>query len=212
MKELFSSNEDFHNSAFLNWRLSPNEDIQNFILLADGYMSSALHLIDLCLKNTSDPKADKLIFPILHNANHGVELYLKAIVWTINKVNKNDEQYKEIHELDKLYENTIETIEVNQDLEFLEHFKENSSCLSNYINELYSKLRGQAVPGNMFFSRYPLSRIDLKTKSYLKQFYTEKINNIEIDLENLKEILEEIYSFLDQRVSYLYFNKFKKDY
>lgn len=212
MKYLFSENEDISKSAFLNWRLSVNEDIQNFIVLADGYLSSAIQLIDLCLVNISDVKADKLIFPILHNANHGIELYFKAIIWSINQINKNDEKFKEIHELDKLFENTIETIKANKDLRFLENFKENASCLSNYINELYSTLRVANVHGNMFFSRYPISKTDKKTKSHIKQFYTEKVNNIVIDLENFKEILEEIYSFLDERVSYLYFNELKQDY
>ena len=213
MKELFSSNEDFRKSAFLNWRLSPKEDIQNFIVLADGYISSSLHLIDLCLANTSDAKADKLIFPILHNANHGMELYLKAIIWTINELNKTGEKFDDnCHELNQLFNETIEIIKKYEDLIFFEDFKEKSIILYCYINEIYAVLTKNPFKNSMTFSRYPISSTNKNTKQHYKQFYTEKKENIEIDLENLKEILEEIYLFLDERVSYLYFNKLKEDY
>lgn len=213
MKKLFSSNEDIRKSAFLNWRTIRNDDINNFIVLADGYISSAIQLIDLCLENNSDSKADKLIFPILNNVNHGIELYLKSIIWTINELNKTGEKFDDnCHELNQLFNETIEIIKKYEDLIFFEDFKEKSIILSCYINEIYAVLTKNPFKNSMTFSRYPISSTNKNTKQHYKQFYTEKKENIEIDLENLKEILEEIYLFLDERVSYLYFNKLKEDY
>lgn len=212
MKELFSSNNDIRKTAFLNWRTYRNEDINNLIVLADGYLTSSIQLIDLCLNDNDDNKADNLIFPILHNANHGIELYLKSMIWTINQLKTNKEKFSEIHELDILFQETLNTIQANKDLVFFEHFNKNSVCLANYIEELYSKLDNSKVRGNMFFSRYPISKTDKKTKNYEKQFYIVEDQNITIDLENYKGILENIYLFLDERISYLYFNELQEDY
>ena len=86
MKPIFTGNSDFEKSAFVNWRTSKHEDIQNMLVLAEGFLSSSIELAKTSLADNSDKKADMLIFPILTNANHGIELYLKSLVWTLNKL------------------------------------------------------------------------------------------------------------------------------
>ena len=42
MKKIFTGNEDFNKTAFLNWRTSKHEDIGNMLVLAEGFLSSAI--------------------------------------------------------------------------------------------------------------------------------------------------------------------------
>jgi hypothetical protein len=53
--------------------------------IADGFMRSATELAKLALQNNDDKATDMLIFPILMNANYGIELYLKALTCMLNK-------------------------------------------------------------------------------------------------------------------------------
>jgi hypothetical protein len=79
MKPIFTGNSDYRKSAFINWRTAKDVDIQNLIVLAEGFLSSSIELAKTALTNNSDKKADMLIFPILTNANHGIELYLMMV-------------------------------------------------------------------------------------------------------------------------------------
>lgn len=74
IKPIFSKNEDFRKIAFLNWRMD-SSDIRSLLNLADGYFVSGLELTKQCLDDNSHNRADILIFPILTNINHGIELY-----------------------------------------------------------------------------------------------------------------------------------------
>lgn len=59
--------------AFLNWRMDSG-DIINLFNLGDGYFQSALILCKNIIQNNERKKADIIIFPILMNFNHGIEL------------------------------------------------------------------------------------------------------------------------------------------
>ena len=41
-------------------------------------------IAEAALVDNWDKKADSLIYPIIFNANHAIESYLKATVWTLN--------------------------------------------------------------------------------------------------------------------------------
>ena len=44
MKKIFSYNEDINKNAYLNWRISKYEPINNMQILANGYMQAVLNL------------------------------------------------------------------------------------------------------------------------------------------------------------------------
>ncbi|MGE1104099.1 hypothetical protein [Peribacillus simplex] len=94
MNNVFSYNADIEKNAYLNWRTNRNDHIHNMIVLADGFMSAATLLAKQVLLDNvdkidnADKKTDSLIFPILFNANHGIGVYLKAISWSLNILNK----------------------------------------------------------------------------------------------------------------------------
>ena len=84
MKAIFSYNIDTNKNAYLNWRTDKHSHINNMITVAKGYMKSSILLTEQILADNWSKKADIIIFPILFNANHAIELYLKAITWTLN--------------------------------------------------------------------------------------------------------------------------------
>ena len=107
MKEVFSYNSDTEKTAYMNWRTNRYDEIGNMIVIAEGFMKSAILLAESSLADNSDKKADIIVYPMLFNANHAIELYLKAITWTLNiLLNKNKiiEGQHDIHQIFQVVE------------------------------------------------------------------------------------------------------------
>jgi hypothetical protein len=197
MQPIFSRNIDIDKIAFLNWRISSGSDILNMLNLADGFLLSAIELAKQCLDNNEDKKADILIFPILTNANHGIELYLKCLNWTLNELIGNDKKLEGSHNIKQIYETVKAKFLIYKGNVTYKGFKEATEELENYIDELFEKIKPTPKNDKMDFSRYT---IDNKYESH---FYVDEIGNVEIDLENfiarfelIKESLENLTSFL----------------
>jgi hypothetical protein len=206
MTKIFKGNDDFTKSAFLNWRISSREDIGNLIVLAEGFLSSSIQLCSVCLNDNNDKKADSLIFPILHNANHGIELYLKSMIWTLNRLIGGDLKIEGKHNIQQMFSTVRSKIKIHKDKDWLKHFDEQNSALNKYINEIFDSITGYGKGDNMDFSRYPI------TDKYENHFYIDHLDNIEIDLENLKEQLINIKERLDERASYFFYQELKAEW
>ncbi|WP_010024520.1 hypothetical protein [Sporolactobacillus inulinus] len=102
MKDIFSYNSDIDKNAYINWRTERFDPIHNMMTLADGFMDASLILAEQCLKDNRDKKADIIIYPILFNANHSIELYLKAIMWILNLILKNDKRVEGQHDIKQI--------------------------------------------------------------------------------------------------------------
>lgn len=103
MQPIFSRNEDYTKIAFLNWRIDKWSDILNMLNIAEGFTRSAMELSKFALNNNEDKVADILIFPILNNANHGIELYLKALTWMLNKKLGEENRIEGAHNIQQIY-------------------------------------------------------------------------------------------------------------
>lgn len=206
MKPIFSGNSDFGKSAFVNWTTSKNEDIQNMLVLAEGFLSSAIELAKVSLANNSDRKADILIFPILTNANHGIELYLKALVWTLNKLLNSQYKIEGKHNIKQILETAKAKIKEFKDQDTLDYFNNQTEDLQNYISELFAKIQATPQKDKMDFSRYPFDQ------KYSNHFYVDEIGNIEVDLENFVLRFEKILKTLDERVSYFFYQELNHEW
>jgi len=206
LKSIFSPNDEINKTAYLNWRTSKQEDIRNMLALAEGFLSSAIELSKTCLRNNSDKKADMLIFPILTNANHGIELYLKALIWTINKLTNSEYKIEGKHNIKQLFQTVQAKIRDYKDNDWVKHFNTQNSNLSEYINELFSLISKVGNKDNMDFSRYPI------TNKYENHFYVDRIDNVTIDLENFIERFEQIKESLDERASYFFYQELQGDW
>lgn len=207
MNKVFSANLDFKKTAFLNWRTNINDDLSNMIVIAEGYKEVAMATIDNLLEsNNRGNRADAWIFPILFNANHSIEVYLKNICWSLNRLLKKDETQKGNkfyfhHELDKHYKKMVELENEYQPNSDKKEFNSMIHRLNEYINELYEKTN------DITFPRYTEGKVKGVNTP---QFYVEELDNVEIDLVNLGEIYVEIFTNLDQ-LAYHFMNLLEKE-
>lgn len=201
MKPIFSRNNDIDRMSFLNWRIENYSEFDNLINIAEGYFLSSTELISSCLEKNNDKRADILIFPILNNANHSIELYLKGLTWMFNALLKNGKRIEGGHNIKQIYETLLPKIR-EFDPELAQHFKKVSRNLESYIEELYQKLEATSSKDKLDFSRYPFD------KSYQNHFYVLRRGTVEIDLDNLLERLSTIQAKLDEFYTYVYFDIF----
>ena len=202
MKKVFSrNNQHFSKVSFVNWR-TDGDDIGNILVLADGYFSSGIELIERCLRDNQLKVADKLIFPIFHNVNHGIELYLKALNWKVNGLLASAKRIEGKHNIKQIYENTKAKIRLFRGIDGVKHFDSSTKELKMYIEELYDVIQENQSQNRIDFSRYPIS------KDYEQHFYTKQLDNIEVDLENLLTMLIQIYEKLEDLTSYYYHEEF----
>lgn len=199
MKPIFSYNTDINKNAYMNWRTNRFDDIHNMHVLAEGFMTSAITLAQICLRDNHDKKADMLIFPILFNLNHGIEVYLKSMCWNLNQLLNRTDTFESSHNLRNLLEKTKKLT-----VEFVDNRTEALQwCirLEKYIGELYTKIETVKDNGkkvyDITFARYSLTR-DLES-----QFYITEFNNVVIDLENFVQFFNDVFRDLDNISSYL---------
>lgn len=190
MKDIFSYNSDVDKNAYMNWRVDKHNNIINMITIADGYMQASILLAKQSVVDNDDKKADILIFPILFNANHAIELYLKAINWSLNILLDNGKKNEGNHDIQQILSTVCSKVnEFEKDAERRKQFKKLTNDLRNYIDELYSEIKkssGKRSKDNMDFSRYPFA------KGYINHFYIEEFDNVVVDLENFITRFEEI--------------------
>jgi hypothetical protein len=103
VQPIFSRNVDIDKIAFLSWRFDEG-DIRSVLNLAEGFMMSGIELAEYCLVDNAHKKADILIFPILNNTNHSIELYLKGLIWIFNTILDNNLKIEKGHNIKQLYE------------------------------------------------------------------------------------------------------------
>lgn len=199
MKDVFSYNLDIHKTAYMNWRTDKNDPIGSMNAIANGYFQSALLLAKECLKNNLDKKADAVIFPMLFSVNHGIELYIKSICWSLNILLGHKSKYKENHNIRGLWDAVKQKIkELGYDNNE-ESFKEMTASLEAYIEELTSKIMKddrETAYYNIDFSRYPINNKD----EY--HFYMKTYENVVVDLENFIQVFSDIGENLDCLAGY----------
>ncbi len=204
IKPVFSRNQDINKMAFLNWRMEHQTEINNILNLADGFMLSSIISAQTCLRNNKGKRADIIIFPILANANHAIELYLKGITWTLNKINGSTQKIEGSHNIDQIYRTVRSKVKLMGDSE-LKDFDKATIELKSYIDELFIKIKATPKEDKMDFSRYPFNN------KYDNHFYVGTVGNTEIDLENFTKRFKKIHKNLDLYSEYLYHQKLMGD-
>jgi len=192
MGTIFNYNTDINKTTYLNWRTDQHQLLQDMSVMADGYANAAIIMIDACLTDNHDKKADVVIFPILFSVNHAIELYLKEINWALNILcgkdihdNNGGHDIRQIWSVVRKQVNLFENDSARKG-QFTEFTKE----LVSYIDELYSYIDSgndeHTKMKNMDFSRYPFN-----TDKEL-HFYIKSLGNVVVDLEELKKTFASI--------------------
>lgn len=199
-KNIFSRHDDINKMAFITWRMD-EENIVNLFNLADGYFISTQKLCNELIMNNQDKKADIVIFPILMLFNHGVELYLKGLIMTLNNQIGNNRKLDGTHNLSQLFNVLCARIKDLEGQKESNKFIDANNNLKSYIEELMMKIEPTNKNDKMDFPRYPF------TKKDGNHFYVDTRSNIEIDLVNLRERTIEIIRNLEQYADYFYFGR-----
>lgn len=201
MKPIFSRQEDIERIAFLNWRMSENDGIRNFLNMADGFLLSSIELAQQCVISNEGKRADILIFPILANANHGIELYLKALTWMVKEIMNPNSKVEGGHNIKQIYETLGARIKEYKGQVSVKDFEAATKDLSSYINELFQKIKATPEKDKMDFARYPFDKKDEN------HFYINEVGNVEIDLENFIIRFENIRQSLENLSDAIYYNE-----
>lgn len=198
---ILKANPNINKTSFVNWRLSKGEDKQNLLAMADGFLEAALYLTRTCLQDNKDKKADIVIFPILTNLNHGIELYLKALIWILNKLLGKPDKTIGGHDLRQLLSTFQALLLECKDQSWLIDFNSFNQALIKYIDELCHQLSPGGKALDMTYSRYPYDKV------YNSFFYIEALGNVTIDLEALERVIIDIKDGLDERASFFYYQE-----
>lgn len=189
MKSVFSYNSDINKNAILNWRTDKQKYIQNLNILADGYLEGASILLKDCIDDNASNRADGLIFPIIFSINHGIELYEKSICWSLNVLLDTNDTFDSTHNIFSIWKNSKKLIIKFgfNDERTKNSFDTLTMRLEQYLNEMANTIcknqyNNKELENSIFFSRYPFD------KKYDNYFYIDKIDNVNVDLENLLEI------------------------
>lgn len=197
-KPVFSRNDDFQKVAFMNWRIEKGDDILNLLNIADGYMLAAVQLAKAALADNKWKTADITIFPMLMNANHGIELYLKGMTWMLNLLTGSPNRIEGSHNIQQIYDTVRAKLKGYKGNFSLKEFDEATANLKDYISELNSKLQPNGKKDKMDFSRYPIDN------SYQEYFYVTEMGNVEIDLENFVVRFEDMHKQLELLTDFLF--------
>ena len=189
LKPIFSTNADINKAAYMNWRTTRPEYPgvaaipYNMKVIADGFRSAALRLLNVMLSDNKDKIADVLIFPVLYSVNQAIELYLKAIIYHTQELLSLPPKVDKTHDIQKLFAEAT----TNLHTYYMNNLGYNKTQLATldemlngvdaYITELYSYIAQNGKP-QMDFARYPF---DSKDSPY---FYVAAMDNVVIDLEN----------------------------
>lgn len=179
MESFFHANKNIERTAYMNWRLHFDHSIAaQFCTMADGFFETSLKMIDICLEDNFDKKADIWIFPILFNILHGIELFLKSINSDLNIVLEQDGNIEGGHRIKQLCDvanKRLLDVKQKVEIEGIEEMRTALKVVKNFVGIIYEKTE------DMAFARYPIN----STKQPM--FYVSTQENVVIDLEKLRE-------------------------
>lgn len=193
---IFSNNRDIRKTAYMNWRTDPNNTEANFGVIANGYFISAKVLTEKYIENNIRKDADVVIYPILFNIIHGIELYLKAIYMKLAYILKKDQQFVGGHNIKGLLGMVSSLVkELKNNKEQFQQYKNIIKDVEQFVEEVYMKT------DKMDFARYS---VDNKNKE--NYFYIDNIENEVVNLPVLLDKINKMHEALDQLHSHFLYD------
>ncbi len=190
MDSIFQYNQNVEKTAYLNWRSNKYTNQRHqLVVMGDNFFSSAYNLLQQCINDNGDKKADSWIFPIMFNIVHGIEIYLKAINVILNIVlNEQNQVIQGGHDIKQLCQTSKSLI-----LKYKNRNKNETTdqmwtaikVIENFIENIYEKTN------DMTFARYPMD------KNKNGHFYIQTLDNSVIDMELLEKQMVIVYKMLE---------------
>ena len=190
MDSIFQYNQNVEKTAYLNWRSNKyTNQRRQLVVMGDNFFSSAYNLLQQCINDNGDIKADSWIFPIMFNIVHGIEIYLKAINVVLNIVlNEQNQAIQGGHNIKQLCQtskNLILKYKNKSKNETTDQMWTAIKVIENFIENIYIKT------DDMTFARYPMD------KHKNGHFYIQALDNSVIDMELLEKQMVIVYKMLE---------------
>ena len=190
MDSIFQYNQNVEKTAYLNWRSNKyTNQRRQLVVMGDNFFSSAYNLLQQCINDNGDKKADSWIFPIMFNIVHGIEIYLKAINVVLNIVlNEQNQAIQGGHNIKQLCQtskNLILKYKNKSKNETTDQMWTAIKVIENFIENIYEKTN------DMTFARYPMD------KNKNGHFYIQALDNSVIDMELLEKQMVIVYKMLE---------------
>jgi len=191
--DIFKKIVGFHNACLSPFcGLGPTGD--NFPKYIAGYKEAA----DILIKNIINERlnADYLVLSIIFLYRHYIELLLKSMIqagYQLLSNEYNDKKYQH-HKIAELWKDCRKVIEKK----YPDTDKEKLDVVGNIIDQM------SIIDPGSIDSRYPTQRDGSLTMEDLKE------NQLYINLQNLQEIMDSIYNFLNHNCDAIYIELIEK--
>ena len=190
LPSIFEQHPDINTNAYLNWRMDfCGTRRRRLVIVGQAYFDTAYYLLQQCLDDNLDKKADVWIFPILFHVVHGIEVYLKAINVSYNvALHRDNTEIEGSHDIKQLWSVARKLV-----LAFKTEYPSGTAdqlwnavkVVGKFIDNIYDKT------DDMTFARYPMDRDNNG------QFYIEKMGNTVVNMEELHKQLPVVFHMLD---------------
>ena len=171
--------------SYLNWRMHGTNESCKYKEIGEGFFVSAIVQLERCLENNKDRKGDALIFSVLFNLTHALELYLKALIKLCEEKGITLSINTKTHNIIKLNNELKTNLQSANNGLFLIGCKD-FDFITKMIDYIFSYTQDPT------FARYPF---DTRNN---EQFYVNSSKNIVIDMEKLCEWIKASFSILDR--------------
>lgn len=165
--------------SYMAWRMDSNDIASCFKEMGEGYFVGALKQIDSSMNYSRD--RDVVVYPILFNIHHAIELYLKAMIIRV----RDSESGIHSHFLFDLCEKLKKTVESDDRLDqdvILKDF----DTVNKFLDYYY------CMSSDPTYARFP-------SDSHGAEFFFANTNEqIIIDLQKLKEWVGVVFYILDR--------------
>jgi len=162
---------DVHDGDGSHAKLS-EDDFSRFVFMKKGYFRSAEALVDIALENWMEK--DMLVYPILFLYRHALEINLKYIINFYGR-HVEVEPVWDTHDFEKLWPSFLQV---------LDRFgTDDPDRADQYVGAIIAQF-GKVDPRS-FSYRYPCDRTGTPIPLVQKR----------MDLENLKDVMEGIFSY-----------------
>ena len=200
METFFCRGKSIQTTAFLGGYSS---DISFFVMMSQAYAETALNLLDQCLNDNIDKKADTWIFPILHCMLHSIELGLKATNYLLESLLGLQPKIEKHHKIKKVCDKTVSYLKQAKTQDFncgCDEIITASKLIKKFIANICEKTNNEE--DDMSFTRYPFD------SNNEKMFYSHLTSHEVIDLEKLREQFCYTYMMVDLILTAIYQDDF----
>lgn len=201
-EKVFVMGRSPYTTAYLNWRTESYELTNQLLAISQGYIQGAKILTRSCLSDNVSHQADALIFPIMLDIVHTLELLFKSLnvfscdlIYFLENGNRSPTRVRNSHYINQLQLECLSDLKkLKNKLNDLKYPSDEVQDVIKLINSLKPLINDIFLQTNDMASfRYPV-----ENRTGDNQFYNDgSFENNEVDLEILYSTIVYIEYIVD---------------